>query len=327
MKFLDQVKIYIKAGNGGDGSPSFRREKFIEFGGPDGGDGGKGGSVILKAEQNLNTLIDFRYQQHHKAKRGENGAGQNRTGKSGEDLILKVPLGTQVFEEDNKTLIYDFTKISEEFTAAAGGQGGLGNTRFKSSTNRAPRKFTKGTQGEEFTIWLQLKTIADIGIIGLPNAGKSSLLASVTNANPKIANYQFTTLNPNLGVASYDDKEITIADIPGLVEGAHKGTGLGIQFLKHIERCKSLLHLIDITSEDLKKSYQQVKNELKKYSNKLTKKKELIVLNKIDLIDEKEVIHIIKDFKKNTKSEVIAVSTFNKSSVSKIKSKLLNYVS
>ncbi len=327
MKFLDQVKIYIKAGNGGDGSPSFRREKFIEYGGPDGGDGGKGGSVILKAEQNLNTLIDFRYQQHHKAKRGENGAGQNRTGKSGEDLILKVPLGTQVFEEDNKTLIYDFTKISEEFIAAAGGKGGLGNTRFKSSTNRAPRKFTKGTQGEEFTIWLQLKTIADIGIIGLPNAGKSSLLASVTNANPKIANYQFTTLNPNLGVASYDNKEITIADIPGLVEGAHKGTGLGIQFLKHIERCKSLLHLIDITSEDLKKSYQQVKNELKKYSNKLTKKKELIVLNKIDLIDEKEVNYIIKDFKKNTKSEVIALSTFNKSSVSKIKSKLLNYVS
>ncbi len=327
MKFLDQVKIYIKAGNGGDGSPSFRREKFIEFGGPDGGDGGKGGSVILKAEQNLNTLIDFRYQQHHKAKRGENGAGQNRTGKSGEDLILKVPLGTQVYEEDNKTLIYDFTKISEEFIAAAGGKGGLGNTRFKSSTNRAPRKFTKGTWGEEFTIWLQLKTIADIGIIGLPNAGKSSLLASVTNANPKIANYQFTTLNPNLGVASYDDKEITIADIPGLVEGAHKGTGLGIQFLKHIERCKSLLHLIDITSEDLKKSYQQVKNELKKYSNKLTKKKELIVLNKIDLIDEKEVNYIIKDFKKNTKSEVIALSTFNKSSVSKIKSKLLNYVS
>jgi len=327
MKFLDQVKIYIKAGDGGDGSPSFRREKFIEFGGPDGGDGGKGGSVILKAEQNLNTLIDFRYQQHHKAKRGENGAGQNRTGKSGQDLILKVPLGTQVFEEDNKTLIYDFTKIGEEFTAAAGGKGGLGNTRFKSSTNRAPRKFTKGTQGEEFTIWLQLKTIADIGIIGLPNAGKSSLLASVTNANPKIANYQFTTLNPNLGIASYDNKEVTIADIPGLVKGAHKGTGLGIQFLKHIERCKSLLHLIDITSKDLKKSYQQVKNELKKYSNKLIKKKELIVLNKIDLIDEKKVINIIKDFKKNTKSEVVTLSTFNKTSVSKIKSKLLNYVS
>ena len=232
MKFLDQVKIYVKAGNGGDGSPSFRREKFIEYGGPDGGDGGGGGSVILKSEQNLNTLIDYRYQQHHKAKRGENGSGQNRTGKGGEDLILKVPLGTQVFEEDNKTLVYDFTKIGEEFIAASGGRGGLGNTRFKSSTNRAPRKYTKGTLGEEFTIWLQLKTIADIGIIGLPNAGKSSLLAAITNANPKIANYQFTTLNPNLGVASYDDKEITIADIPGLVEGAHKGTGLGIQFLK-----------------------------------------------------------------------------------------------
>ena len=198
MKFLDQVKIYVKAGNGGDGSPSFRREKFIEYGGPDGGDGGNGGSIILKSEENLNTLIDYRYQQHHKAERGENGMGQKRTGKSGEDLILKVPLGTQVFEEDNKTLIYDFTKPGEKFVAASGGKGGLGNTRFKSSTNRAPRKFTKGTNGEEFTIWLQLKTIADIGIIGLPNAGKSSLLAAVTNANPKIANYQFTTLNPNL---------------------------------------------------------------------------------------------------------------------------------
>ena len=272
MKFLDQVKIYIKAGDGGDGSPSFRREKFIEFGGPDGGDGGKGGSVILKAERNLNTLIDYRYQQHHKAKRGDNGSGQNRTGKSGENLVLKVPLGTQVFEEDNKTLIYDFIKIGEEFVAANGGRGGLGNTKFKSSTNRAPRKFTKGTSGEEFTIWLQLKSIADIGIIGLPNAGKSSLLAAITNANPKIANYQFTTLNPNLGVANYDDKEITVADIPGLVEGAHKGTGLGIKFLKHIERCKSLLHLIDITNKDIKKSYKQVKKELKSYNSKLSKK-------------------------------------------------------
>ena len=263
MKFLDQVKIYVKAGDGGSGSPSFRREKFIEYGGPDGGDGGKGGSVILESEQNLNTLIDYRYQQHHKAERGENGMGQNRTGKGGEDLILKIPLVTQVFEEDNKTLIYDFIKSDEKFVAATGGKGGLGNTRFKSSTNRAPKKFTKGTLGEEFTIWLQLKTIADIGIIGLPNAGKSSLLASITNANPKIANYQFTTLNPNLGVASYDDKEITIADIPGLIEGAHEGTGLGVQFLKHIERCKTLLHLIDITNNDLEKSYHQVKMSLK----------------------------------------------------------------
>ena len=273
MKFLDQVKIYIKAGNGGHGSPSFRREKFIEFGGPDGGDGGKGGSVILRSERNLNTLIDYRFQQHHKAERGENGSGQNRTGRGGKDLFLKVPIGTQVFEEDNKTLIYDFKKESEKFVVANGGKGGLGNTRFKSSTNRAPRKFTKGNTGEEFTIWLQLKTIADIGIIGLPNAGKSSLLAAITNANPKIANYQFTTLNPNLGVASYDNKEVTIADIPGLIEGAHKGTGLGIQFLKHVERCKTLLHMIDITNDDIKKSYNQVKTELKNYSTKLSKKK------------------------------------------------------
>jgi GTP-binding protein len=327
MKFLDQVKIYIKAGNGGDGSPSFRREKFIEYGGPDGGDGGNGGSVILKAERNLNTLIDYRYQQHHKAKRGDNGSGQNRTGKSGDNLVLKVPLGTQVFEEDNKTLIFDFIKIGEEFVAAAGGKGGLGNTRFKSSTNRAPKKFTKGTPGEEFTIWLQLKTIADIGIIGLPNAGKSSLLAAITNANPKIANYEFTTLNPNLGVASYDDKEITIADIPGLIEGAHKGTGLGIQFLKHVERCKSLLHMIDITKDDIKESYNQVKTELKNYSSKLSKKKELIVLNKTDLIDQKKVKEIVNDFSKITRSEVITMSTFEKKAVSKIKAKLISYVS
>ena len=327
MKFLDQVKIYLKAGNGGDGSPSFRREKFIEYGGPDGGDGGKGGSIILRAEQNLNTLIDYRYQQHHKAQRGDNGSGQNKTGKSGDDLILKVPLGTQVFEEDNKTLIYDFTKSDEKFVAANGGNGGLGNTRFKSSTNRTPRKFTKGTLGEEFTIWLQLKTIADIGIIGLPNAGKSSLLAAITNANPKIANYQFTTLNPNLGVANYDDKEVTIADIPGLVEGAHKGTGLGIQFLKHIERCKSLLHLIDITNDDIGKSYAQVLKELKSYSPKLSKKKELVVLNKTDLIDEKEINQIIKNFSKKIKSEVISLSTFQKKSISKVKAKLISYAS
>ena len=281
----------------------------------------------MKAERNLNTLIDYRYQQHHKAKRGDNGSGQNRTGKSGDNLILKVPLGTQVFEEDNKTLIYDFIKIGEEFVAAVGGKGGLGNTKFKSSTNRAPRKFTKGGKGEEFTLWLQLKTIADIGIIGLPNAGKSSLLAALTNANPKIANYQFTTLNPNLGVASYDNKEITIADIPGLVEGAHKGTGLGIQFLKHIERCKSLLHMIDITNNDIKKSYDQVKTELKNYSTKLSKKKELIVLNKTDLIDEKKVKDIVKNFSKKTKSEVITLSTLKKKTLSKIKAKLISYVS
>ena len=326
MKFLDQVKIYIKAGNGGDGSPSFRREKFIEFGGPDGGDGGNGGSVVLISERNLNTLIDYRYQQHHKAQRGDNGAGQNRTGKGGDDLILKVPIGTQVFEEDNKTLIYDFKKEGEKFVAAAGGKGGLGNTRFKSSTNRAPKKFTKGTKGEEFTIWLQLKTIADIGIIGLPNAGKSSLLAAITNANPKIANYKFTTLNPNLGVAKYDDKEVVLADIPGLVEGAHEGVGLGIQFLKHIERCKSLLHLIDITNLDIKESYDQVKKELANYSSEMMKKKEIVVLNKTDLVDKDIIDEIILEFSKDINCEIITLSTLDKNSIAQLKSKLINYV-
>ena len=327
MKFLDQVKIYIKAGDGGNGSPSFRREKFIEFGGPDGGDGGKGGSIILKSERNLNTLIDYRYQQHHKAERGGGGAGKNRTGRGGDNLILKVPIGTQVFEEDNKTLIYDFKNEKEEFVAANGGKGGLGNTRFKSSTNRAPRKFTKGTVGEEYVIWLQLKTIADIGIIGLPNSGKSSLLASITSATPKIANYKFTTLNPNLGVAVYDDKEITLADIPGLIEGAHTGIGLGIKFLKHIERCKTLIHLIDITEENIENLYKQVRNELGKYSKNLLKKDELIVFNKIDLIDKSKLNEKKNKFSKKIKKKVLTISTFDKTSIAKIKSKLIKYVS
>ena len=327
MKFLDQVKIFIKAGDGGNGSPSFRREKFIEFGGPDGGDGGRGGSIILRSERNLNTLIDYRFQQHHKAQRGGDGAGKNRTGKGGENLILKVPIGTQVFEEDNKTLIYDFKKENEEFTVALGGKGGLGNTRFKSSTNRAPKKFTKGTAGEEYVIWLQLKTIADIGIIGLPNAGKSSLLAAITSATPKIANYKFTTLNPNLGVAVYDNKEITLADIPGLIEGDHEDTGQGTKFLEHIERCKTLLHLIDITEENLENAYQQVKKELGDYSKELLKKKEIIVLNKTDQLDKDEAKKILENFSKNKKSKVLMLSTLEKSSISNIKAKLLSYVS
>jgi len=327
MKFLDQVKIYIKAGDGGSGSPSFRREKFIEFGGPDGGDGGKGGSVILKSERNLNTLIDFRYQQHFKAKRGGDGKGKNQTGRGGENLYLKVPIGTQVFEEDNKTLIFDFKEENEEYVVAVGGKGGFGNTRFKSSTNRAPKKFTKGAKGEDYWIWLQLKTIADVGIIGLPNAGKSSLLAAITSATPKIANYKFTTLNPNLGVAVYDDKEITLADIPGLIEGAHEGVGLGIKFLKHIERCKSLLHMIDITEDDLKKSYSQVRKELKNYNKDLLKKDEIVVLNKIDLLDDKEVKKIKDNFLKKYKVKITTLSTFNKKSISDIKSKIIKYVS
>ena len=327
MKFLDQVKIFVKAGDGGSGSPSFRREKFIEFGGPDGGDGGKGGSVILKSERNLNTLIDYRYQQHFKAQRGGDGKGKKMTGKGGEDLYLKVPIGTQVFEEDNKTLIFDFKKNNDEFVVASGGKGGFGNTKFKSSTNRAPKKFTKGIKGEEFWIWLQLKTIADIGIIGLPNAGKSSLLASMTSATPKIANYKFTTLNPNLGVAVYDDKEITLADIPGLIEGAHSGVGLGIKFLKHIERCKTLLHLIDINEEDLVSSYKQVRNELKSYGKELIKKKEIIVFNKIDLLQKNNIDKKVKDFEIKIKKKTFKMSTIQSKSVSNIKSKLINYVS
>ncbi len=327
MKFLDQVKIFVKAGDGGSGSASMRREKFIEFGGPDGGDGGKGASIILKAERNLNTLIDYRYTQHFKAEKGQNGMNKNKTGRNGKDLYLKVPIGTQILEEDNKTLLFDFKNEKEEFVVANGGRGGLGNTNFKSSTNRAPRKFTKGTLGEEFWIWLQLKTIADIGIVGLPNAGKSSLLAAITNANPKIANYKFTTLNPNLGVATYDDREITIADIPGLIEGAHTGVGLGIKFLKHIERCKTLLHLIDITEKNIENLYKQVRNELGKYSKDLLKKDELIVFNKIDLIDKNQLKEKKDKFSKKTKNEVLTISTFDKASVAKIKSKLIKYVS
>ena len=327
MKFLDQVKIFIKAGDGGSGSPSFRREKFIEFGGPDGGDGGKGGSIKLVSERNLNTLIDYRYQQHFKAQRGNDGRGKNQTGKGGDDLILKVPIGTQVFEEDNKTLIYDFKKENDEYMAAIGGRGGFGNTKFKSSTNRAPRKFTKGSSGEEFWIWLQLKTIADIGIIGLPNAGKSSLLASITSAKPKIANYKFTTLNPNLGVTRYDDKEITIADIPGLIENAHKGVGLGIKFLKHIERCKTLLHLIDVNEDNLVESYMQVRNELSKYSKKMLNKQEIVVFNKIDLLDKEELNLKKKIFVSKIKKNIHLLSTLDKELVLNIKSKIIKYVS
>ena len=326
MKFLDQVKIFVKAGDGGSGSPSFRREKFIEFGGPDGGDGGKGGSVILKSERNLNTLIDYRYQQHFKAKRGEDGKGKNQTGKGGKDLFLSVPIGTQVFEEDNKTLIFDFKKEKDEFTVAIGGKGGFGNTKFKSSTNRAPRKFTKGTKGEEFWIWLQLKTIADIGIIGLPNAGKSSLLGSMTSANPKIANYKFTTINPNLGVAIYDDKEITLADIPGLIEGAHTGVGLGIKFLKHVERCKTLLHLIDISDDDLIKSYKQIRRELGEYSKELLRKKEIIVLNKIDLLSKEDLKIKKKKFEEKLRKKTIELSTLDKKLINKLKIRLLKNV-
>ena len=326
MKFLDKAKIFIKAGDGGSGSASFRREKFIEFGGPNGGDGGKGGSVIIISEKNLNTLIDFRYKQHFKSEKGEDGKSKNRTGKNGSDLVLKVPIGTQIFEEDDNTLIFDFTKSGQSFVVANGGKGGLGNVRFKSSTNRAPRKTTKGRLGEEFWIWLQLKVIADIGIVGMPNSGKSSLLSALTSARPKIANYPFTTINPNLGVANYDNKEVTLADIPGLIEGAHEGIGLGDKFLRHIERCKNILHLIDITNENLLENYSKVRKELFKYSNKLLKKEEIIVFNKVDLIDEDEINKKIDIFNKKIKKKIFVISALKNIGLKNIKKNLFSYV-
>ncbi|MAH74648.1 MAG: GTPase ObgE [Candidatus Pelagibacter sp. TMED197] len=326
MKFLDQAKIYIKAGNGGSGSASFRREKFIEYGGPDGGDGGNGGSIVIKSDRNLNTLIDFRFAQHFKAQHGKQGSKRNKTGANGEDLILKVPLGTQIYEEDNNTLIYDFTKNNEKYLVASGGKGGLGNVRFKSSTNRAPRKKTNGKIGEEFWIWLQLKVIADIGIIGKPNAGKSSLLAALTRAKPKIANYPFTTINPNLGVAYYDSKEITLADIPGLVEGAHKGVGLGDKFLRHIERCKVLLHLIDLTESNIEDTYKKIKKELSSYDKKLSTKKEIIFFNKSDLLKNEEIKKKLIQFKKKIKNKYEVISIFSHNDIKKVKKILVKYV-
>ena len=326
MKFLDQAKIYIKAGNGGSGSAHFRREKFVEYGGPDGGDGGNGGSIIIVADRNLNTLIDFRYAQHFRAEHGLAGSKRNRTGANGKDLVLKVPVGTQVYEEDNNTLIDDFTKNKEKYLVAAGGNRGLGNVRFKSSTNRAPKKKTPGKLGEEFWIWFQLKVIADIGIIGQPNAGKSSLLAALTKARPKIANYPFTTLNPNLGVTYYDGKEVTLADIPGLVEGAHKGVGLGDKFLRHIERCKVLLHLIDLTEENLANIYKKIKLELFAYDKSLVEKKEIIFFNKSDLLRKEDIEKKLKEFKSKIKKKYEVISVFSNEDVQKIKKILIKNV-
>jgi GTP-binding protein len=318
MKFLDQAKIFVKAGDGGNGIASFRREKFIEYGGPNGGDGGDGGSVILKAVNGLNTLIDFRFAQHFKSENGDKGGSNNKTGHGGKDLYLRVPLGTQVYAEDKKTLIYDFTKENEEFVLAKGGKGGVGNTKFKSSTNRAPRKFTKGKSGEEISVWLELKIIADVGLIGFPNAGKSSFLTISTKARPKIADYPFTTLKPNLGVVQFDDKEIVMADIPGLIEGAHKGIGLGDKFLKHVERCKSLLHIIDINEDDLINKYKIIREELSQYSEKLTKKKEIVVFNKIDLLTEEEKNNKIKEFKKFYKKKFFQISILKKQNIKEV---------
>ena len=284
MKFLDEAKVYIRSGDGGNGCVSFRREKFIEFGGPNGGNGGRGGDVIVEVADGLNTLIDYRYQQHFKAQKGSHGMGSDRHGAGGKDIVLKVPLGTQIFDEDRETLIHDFTEVGEKFVLAKGGNGGFGNAHFKSSTNRAPRNANPGQPGDERWIWLRLKLIADAGLVGLPNAGKSTFLSVVSAAKPKIADYPFTTLHPQLGVVSIDGREFVLADIPGLIEGAHEGAGLGDRFLGHVERCRVLLHLIDATCEHAGRAYKTVRAELEAYDENLADKIEIVALNKIDAV-------------------------------------------
>ncbi|MFC6047896.1 GTPase ObgE, partial [Methylobacterium hispanicum] len=285
MKFLDEAKVYVRSGDGGAGCVSFRREKFIEFGGPNGGDGGRGGDVWIECVQGLNTLIDYRYQQHFKAKKGEHGMGSNRHGANGSDVVLKVPAGTQVLAEDGETLIADLTEIGQRIRLAKGGNGGFGNAYFTTSTNRAPKHANPGLEGTEMWIWLRLKLIADAGLVGLPNAGKSTFLATVTAAKPKIADYPFTTLHPGLGVVSTDGREFVLADIPGLIEGAHEGVGLGDKFLAHVERCRVLLHLVEGTSEDAGEAYRLVRGELEAYGNDLADKPEIVALSKADVLD------------------------------------------
>ena len=298
MKFLDQAKVYIRSGNGGNGAVSFRREKFIEFGGPDGGDGGKGGDVWVEAVDNLNTLIDYRYQQHFKAKSGGGGMGKDRAGAKSPDIFLKVPVGTEVLDEDNETLIADLDVLGKRVLLARGGNGGFGNAHFKSATNRAPRRANPGQEGEERWIWLRLKLIADAGLVGLPNAGKSTFLAAVTAARPKIADYPFTTLTPGLGVVRIDQREFVLADIPGLIEGAHEGAGLGDRFLGHVERCSVLLHLVDGTSEDPIASYKTVRSELAAYGNGLDNKPEVVALTKADAVDKATMEKVRQTFRK-----------------------------
>src|ERR1700742_1091810 len=289
MKFLDEAKVYIRSGDGGNGCVSFRREKFIEYGGPNGGDGGRGGDVVAEAVDGLNTLIDYRYQQHFKAKSGGGGMGKDRHGANGSDAVLKIPVGTQILEEDGETVIADITKIGQRVVLAHGGNGGFGNAYFKSSTNRAPRHANPGQPRTELTIRLRLKLIADAGIVGLPNAGKSTFLAAVSAAKPKIADYPFTTLHPQLGVVDADGREFVLADIPGLIEGAHDGAGLGDRFLGHVERCRVLLHLVDATCEHAGKAYKTVRGELEAYGGQLTEKIEIVALNKIDAVEPNEL--------------------------------------
>lgn len=312
MKFLDRAKIFLKAGDGGDGCLSFRHEKFIEYGGPDGGDGGNGGSVYFEGVNHLNTLIDYRYQQHFKAQRGENGRGANCYGAKGKDLVLKVPVGTEILDETGEIVLADIVEEGQTFLIAKGGKGGRGNVKFKSSTNQAPRRADKGTMGEELWIWLQLKLIADVGLIGLPNAGKSTFLSMVTRAKPKIADYPFTTLVPQLGVVDVHGQEFVLADIPGLIEDAHKGRGLGDKFLAHVERCNVLIHVIDINQKDILESYKVIRNELHKYGCDLEIKPEVIVINKADVDDDELIEWIQKDFEKKYNKKVFFISALKR---------------
>ena len=326
MKFLDEAKIYVKAGDGGAGSVSFRREKFIEMGGPDGGDGGKGGDIWVEAANDLNTLIDYRYQQHFKVRTAGHGMGRLRAGSSSDDIILKVPVGTQVYDEDRETLLVDLTKVGERARIARGGNGGFGNHYFKSATNRSPTHANPGQLGEERWLWLRLKLIADAGIIGLPNAGKSTLLSVVSAARPKIADYPFTTLHPQLGVVRSDGNSFVLADIPGLIEGASEGAGLGTRFLGHIERCAVLLHMIDATADDPVAAYKTVRSELKAYSAELAKKPEVIAFNKVDALDAKTLEKKLKTFTSKVKKTPLAISAAGNLKITEVMRALMKII-
>src|SRR6187397_1997711 len=323
MKFLDEAKVYIRSGDGGNGCVAFRREKFIEFGGPSGGNGGRGGNVILEVADGLNTLIDYRYQQHFKAQKGENGSGSDRHGANGKNIVLKVPMGTQIFDEDRETLIHDFDKLGEKFVLSEGGNGGFGNAHFKTSTNRAPRNANPGQPGEERWIWLRLKLIADAGLVGLPNAGKSTFLAAVSAAKPKIADYPFTTLHPQLGVVRADDREFVLADIPGLIEGAHEGSGLGDRFLGHIERCRVLLHLVDGTGEHAGNDYKTVRAELEAYGQGLEDKHEIVALTKTDALTPEVIKQQAARLKRASKKTPLLLSAHSGQGVAEAKRALL----